>query len=179
MTTEVLIYGDGSCLGNPGAGGFGTVLILPTERIELIGGYKRTTNNRMELMALIKGLECLDSKFAGQDLSVVLCSDSKYIIDALNEGWAVKWRANNWKLSKGGMAKNSDLWGELLDLVGNYDAGALWIKGHAGERVQERCDELARAAADRAVKEGAEDVGYMKEQGSELPPAKQGALWVT
>ena len=117
------------------------------------GGYRLTTNNRMELLAVIKGLEALN-----QPCQVVLFSDSKYVVDAVEKGWAVKWRANGWMRNKREKAVNPDLWARLLELCGTHDVEFRWVKGHAGIADNERCDRLAVAAA----KQGnlAEDPGY-------------------
>ena len=139
----ITIYTDGACSGNPGPGGYGTVLKQGSHRKELSEGFKLTTNNRMEMQAVIKGLESL--KFDNSDVKVY--SDSKYIVDAVNKGWAQKWRANGWKRNKKEMAKNPDLWARLLDLLQKHTVEFIWVKGHAGNPENERCDELAVAAS--------------------------------
>lgn len=139
----ITIYTDGACSGNPGPGGYGTVLKQGSHRKELSEGFKLTTNNRMEMLAVIKGLESL--KFENSD--VKLYSDSKYIVDAVNKGWAKKWRANGWKRNKKEMAKNPDLWTRLLDLLEKHTVEFIWVKGHAGNPENECCDELAVAAS--------------------------------
>lgn len=135
---RVEIFTDGACSGNPGPGGYGVVLKYGTARKELSGGEAETTNNRMELMAAIVGLEALKEKCA-----VTLHSDSKYLIDAINLGWAVKWRENGWMRTKKDKALNSDLWERLLGLVELHEVELVWVKGHAGNPENERCDELA------------------------------------
>ena len=120
---------------------------------ELSGGYRLTTNNRMELLAVIKGLETLN-----RPSQVVLFSDSKYVVDAVEKGWAVKWRANGWMRNKREKAVNPDLWAKLLDLCAKHDVEFRWVKGHAGVADNERCDRLAVAAA--RGKNLAEDPGY-------------------
>ena len=138
----IIIYTDGACTGNPGKGGYGAVIIDGDRREELSGGYKLTTNNRMEMMGAIAALESLKS-----NSKVKLHSDSKYIVDAVNKGWAKKWQANGWRRNKKEMAKNPDLWQELLDLSKIHDVDFIWVKGHAGIAENERCDQLAVGAA--------------------------------
>ncbi len=139
----ITIYTDGACSGNPGPGGYGTILKQGPYRKELSGGYKLTTNNRMEMLAVIKGLEALK-----HDNSIVkLYSDSKYIVDAVNKGWAKKWRAKGWRRNKNKKAKNPDLWARLLDLLEQHQVEFNWVKGHAGNEENERCDELAVQAS--------------------------------
>ena len=138
----IVIYTDGACTGNPGKGGYGAVIIDGDRRQELSGGYQLTTNNRMEMMAAIAALESLKS-----NSKVKLHSDSKYIVDAVIKGWAKKWQANGWRRNKKEMAKNPDLWQELLDLCKIHDVEFVWVKGHAGIRENERCDRLAVTAA--------------------------------
>ena len=148
-----IIYTDGACTGNPGKGGYGAVIIDGDRRKELSGGYKLTTNNRMEMMGAIAALESLPS-----NSKVKLHSDSKYIVDAIVKGWAKKWQANGWKRNKKEMAKNPDLWQELLDLCKIHDVEFVWVKGHAGIPENERCDRLAVAAAQGSNL--ATDTGY-------------------
>ena len=138
----VTIYTDGSSIGNPGPGGWGAVLLAQGHRKELSGGYRLTTNNRMELMAVIESLRALKRPCA-----VTLYSDSKYVVDAVNQGWAQRWRANRWKRSKQGKALNPDLWETLLDLLEIHQVTFVWVKGHADTVENERCDRLAVAAA--------------------------------
>ena len=141
----IVIYTDGACTGNPGAGGYGAVIIDGDRRQELSGGYKLTTNNRMEMMGAIAALESLKS-----NSKVKLHSDSKYIVDAVVKGWAKKWQANGWHRNQKEMAKNPDLWQELLDLCKIHDVEFVWVKGHAGIPENERCDRLAVAAAQKS-----------------------------
>ena len=142
LEDTIVIYTDGACTGNPGKGGYGAVIIDGDRREELSGGYKLTTNNRMEMMGAIAALESLKS-----NSKVKLHSDSKYIVDAVVKGWAKKWQANGWRRNKKEMAKNPDLWQELLDLCKIHDVEFVWVKGHAGIPENERCDRLAVAAA--------------------------------
>ena len=141
---KVLMYTDGSSIGNPGPGGYGVVLLQGTHRKELSGGYRRTTNNRMELMAVIAGLEALKTP---SEVSVI--TDSKYVSDAVNLGWARRWRANQWKKNKREKALNPDLWEKLLALCDRHQVSFTWVKGHAGHKENERCDRLAVQAANQ------------------------------
>lgn len=136
------IYTDGACSGNPGPGGYGTILKYGDKEKELSAGYLNTTNNRMELRAVIAGLEALKEPCRG-----TVYSDSKYIVDAINQGWARRWRANNWKRNKKEKALNPDLWQQLLDLLEKHDFRFVWVRGHAGHPENERCDRLAVAAS--------------------------------
>ena len=138
----VTIYTDGGCLGNPGPGGYGVVLIYGTKRKELSGGFRRTTNNRMELMAAIRGLEALK-----HPCRVTLYSDSEYVVNAMKQGWARRWRDNGWRRNKKDKAVNPDLWERLLQLCETHQVSFQWVRGHAGTPENERCDELAQAAA--------------------------------
>lgn len=142
---KVTLYTDGACSGNPGPGGYGVVLLYGSHRKELCGGYRRTTNNRMELLAVIRGLEALKER-----CGVALYSDSRYVIDALAQGWARRWRANGWRRNRrGDPAINPDLWGRLLDLCDAHEISYHWVKGHAGDAENERCDQLSTAALAR------------------------------
>jgi ribonuclease HI len=139
---HVDLYTDGACIGNPGPGGYGVVLLYKNVRKELSGGYRETTNNRMELMAAIVGLRALKQK-----CKVTLYSDSEYLINALSEGWAEKWRENGWKRNKRRRAFNPDLWRELLRLCDYHEIEFKWVRGHEGNAENERCDKLAMGAA--------------------------------
>lgn len=140
---KVNIYTDGACRGNPGKGGYGTVLEYMGKEKELSAGYRLTTNNRMELMAAIEGLSALK-----EPCEVVLYSDSKYLVDAVNLGWAVNWRKNGWRKGDKHPALNPDLWEKLLLLLEKHEVTIIWVKGHAGHAYNERCDVLATTAAD-------------------------------
>ena len=135
---QIEIFTDGACSGNPGPGGWGAVLRYKQHEKELSGGEAETTNNRMELTALIAALEQLK-----EPCEITLCSDSKYVIDGLEKGWAKGWRARGWKKSDKSPALNPDLWGRLLDLCEGHVIHYKWIKGHAGHPENERCDRLA------------------------------------
>ncbi|MTV48119.1 ribonuclease HI [Heliobacillus mobilis] len=139
---EVVLYTDGACSGNPGPGGYGVVLIYGEHRKEMSGGYQDTTNNRMEMLAAIRGLEALK-----EPCRVTLYSDSRYLVDAVKQGWARRWKANNWMRNKKDPALNVDLWKKLLDLLDKHDVDFQWVKGHAGHPENERCDVLATSAA--------------------------------
>jgi ribonuclease HI len=153
LSKEVIIYTDGACIGNPGRGGYGVVLLSSGNRRELSGGFRLTTNNRMELLAAIEGLGALTERSA-----VTLHSDSRYVVNAMELGWAHKWRANAWHRTKTSLASNHDLWMRLIELAEVHDVAFRWVPGHAGVLENERCDRLAVAAAnshDLPV-----DVGY-------------------
>ncbi|WP_395151869.1 ribonuclease HI [uncultured Allofournierella sp.] len=135
---HIEIFTDGACSGNPGPGGWGAVLRYKQHEKELSGGEAETTNNRMELTAFIRALEQLK-----EPCHITFCSDSKYVIDGLEKGWAKGWRARGWKKSDKSPALNSDLWARLLDLCEPHTIEYKWIKGHAGHPENERCDRLA------------------------------------
>lgn len=137
----VTIYTDGACVPNPGAGGYGVVLLFGDRRRELSGGFRRTTNNRMELLGAIKGLEALK-----EPCGVTVYTDSQYVAEAMTKGWAARWRAQGWRRTKTEMAVNPDLWERLLDLCAIHGVRFVWVKGHAGNVENERCDALAGAA---------------------------------
>ena len=141
---EVIVYTDGACSGNPGPGGYGIVLMSGKHRKELSGGYRVTTNNRMELMAVIVGLQALKCPSI-----VTIYTDSKYIVDAVTKGWAKRWRANSWKRNKTDKAMNPDLWEKLLDLCDKHQVEFSWIQGHSSNIENERCDQLAVIAAQK------------------------------
>ena len=134
----VTIYTDGACSGNPGPGGWGAILEYMGHEKELSGGEKNTTNNRMELTAVIRALQALK-----EPCTVELYSDSKYVIDALEKGWAIGWRKKGWIKSDKKPALNPDLWDTLLTLVEKHDVRYHWVKGHASNPKNNRCDELA------------------------------------
>ena len=138
----VTIYTDGACLGNPGPGGWGAVLLFGDQRREISGGYRRTTNNRMELLAVIQALECLKTSS-----SVKVLTDSKYLHDAVNKGWLARWRRNGWQTTEKKPVKNRDLWLRLDALLETHKVRFCWVRGHAGDPENECCDRLAGAAA--------------------------------
>lgn len=135
---NVEIYTDGACSGNPGVGGWASVLLYEQHKKELYGNDKETTNNRMELTAVIEALKALK-----RPCNVTLYSDSKYVIDSINKDWVYKWEANNWIKSDRKPALNTDLWKELLALLELHRVKFVWVKGHNGNEYNERCDELA------------------------------------
>ncbi len=135
---KVEIYTDGACSGNPGPGGYGVVLLYGDHKKELSGAYANTTNNRMEIMAAIKGLAALK-----EPCQVTLYTDSQYLVNAITKGWVKKWQANNWMRNRNERAKNVDLWMALLELLEKHQVEWVWVKGHAENEFNNRCDELA------------------------------------
>jgi ribonuclease HI len=168
---QVTIFTDGAAVPNPGAGGYGVVLQFGPHRRELSGGFRRTTNNRMELMAVIVGLEALKER-----CKVTLHSDSQYIVNAVTSGAALRWRKNDWKFNPAGMkrAKNPDLWERLLAAYEKHEVEMVWVKGHAGLADNERCDTLAMAACKLADLPA--DPGYVEQTiekpAGDRPPEK-------
>ena len=140
----VEIYTDGACSGNPGPGGWGAILRYNGTEKELSGGEEQTTNNRMELTGVISALSALK-----ESCIVELYSDSKYVIDALEKGWAVSWRQKSWKKADKKPALNPDLWEKLLELTEKHEMRYHWVKGHADNEFNNRCDKLAVAERDR------------------------------
>lgn len=141
MTEElkaVTIYTDGGAEPNPGPGGYGVVLIYGDRRKELSGAFRSTTNNRMEILAAIAGLEALK-----KSCKVQLHSDSKYLVDAMTQGWVRRWKAKDWWRTKKEQAVNSDLWERLLALCDRHQVEFTWVKGHAGNLENERCDQIS------------------------------------
>lgn len=138
---KIDIYTDGACSGNPGAGGYGIVMLYKGVRKELSQGYRVTTNNRMEMLAVIKALECLK-----EPCQVTLYSDSKYVVDSITKGWVYGWEKRGWIKSDKKKALNVDLWERLLPLLEKHQVEFVWVKGHAENVENERCDELARGA---------------------------------
>jgi len=145
---EITIYTDGACSGNPGPGGWGAVLLYGNRIKEISGGEDNTTNQRMELTAVVEALRAL--KVTGWD--VVVHSDSAYIVNAFREDWIGRWQKNGWKNSKKEDVANQDLWKTLLALMDKNRVRIEKVKGHSGDRWNERCDELARNAINRGVK---------------------------
>ncbi|TAK34884.1 MAG: ribonuclease HI [Chloroflexota bacterium] len=139
---QIVIYTDGACLGNPGPGGYGVVILCDNQRKELSGGFRLTTNNRMEIMAAIVGLRELKDS-----CSVTLYTDSQYLSNAMSKGWAKRWRANGWMRNNKEKALNPDLWEQLLGLCDRHVVRFVWVRGHAGNRENERCDQLSWQAA--------------------------------
>jgi len=141
---EIQIYTDGSCKQNPGPGGWGAVLVYNGKEKELSGGEAGTTNNRMELTAVIRALEALK-----EPCRVILTSDSKYVCDGMGKGWAQGWKKRGWKKGDGSPALNPDLWDRLLALCEVHTVEFVWVKGHAGHPYNERCDTMAQEMAER------------------------------
>ena len=139
--SQVIIYTDGACSGNPGPGGYGTILQSGKHSRELSQGYRKTTNNRMELMAVIAGLQILT-----RACDVTLYSDSRYVVDAIEKGWAKSWKARGWKKADKQPAMNADLWALALEQLGKHKVKLVWVKGHASNPNNNRCDEIAVAA---------------------------------
>ena len=143
---KIEIYTDGACKGNPGPGGWGAVLKYNNHRKEISGFSPSTTNNRMEIFAVIKALEELKEPCA-----VDVFSDSQYVCNAVNKGWAKKWQAGGWMKNKKEKALNSDLWEKLLELLQIHKANFIWVRGHNGNKENERCDEMAVAAIEKNI----------------------------
>ena len=141
---EVTIYTDGACSGNPGAGGWGTILDYMGKRKELSGGEAQTTNNRMELTAVIEGLKALKVP-----CRVTVVTDSQYVANGINLGWAESWKANNWRKKDKKPALNPELWERLLNAIAPHSINYVWVKGHVGHEYNERCDALATSEADK------------------------------
>lgn len=141
---KVDIFTDGACSGNPGAGGYGTILRYNGIEKVISGGEAQTTNNKMELMAVISGLEALKVP-----CKVTIYTDSKYVVDGITLGRAESWRSKGWKKKDGKPAKNPDLWDKLLNLISKHEVEFVWIKGHAGHPENERCDSLAVAESEK------------------------------
>jgi len=141
---KVHIYTDGACSGNPGPGGYGAILKYGQAEKELSGGFANTTNNRMELMGVIVALECLKEPCAA-----VVTTDSQYVVNAIEKGWALKWKALGWMRNKKERALNSDLWERLLCAIEPHQVEFAWIRGHSGHVENERCDKLAVAASQK------------------------------
>jgi len=150
---DAVIYTDGGCSCNPGPGGYGAVIIADGKRTELSGGFRHTTNNRMELTACIEAL-----KHIQPGRSAVVHSDSQYVVNGISRGWAAKWRAQGWMRTKSDPAENFDLWNTLLDLCEQRSVRFVWVKGHAGNPENERCDELATQAS--AAKQPERDLNF-------------------
>ncbi|PJG83158.1 ribonuclease HI [Caviibacterium pharyngocola] len=154
MQKQIEIFTDGSCLGNPGAGGIGAVLRYKSHEKRLSKGYKLTTNNRMELLAVIEALNCLKEPCA-----VALYSDSQYMQDGITK-WIFNWKKNAWKTSAGKPVKNQDLWVRLDEAVQKHQICWHWVKGHSGHPENEICDQLAKQGAESP---NLEDTGYQPE----------------
>lgn len=156
---KVTIYSDGACIGNPGPGGYGVILLFNGTRKEMSGGFRHTTNNRMELLGAIEGLRALK-----EPCDVTVYSDSQYVVNGMRRGWAKNWRAKGWMRTADEPAKNPDLWAQLLDLADTHKVVFEWVRGHNGVRENERADRLAMKAAQGKDLRGDEGA---------LPPARR------
>jgi ribonuclease HI len=141
---KVVMYTDGACHGNPGPGGYGVVILKGQQRNEMSGGYRRTTNNRMELMAAIEGLRSLPERS-----DVMLYTDSRYLADAINLGWVNGWKKRNWRKSTKEKVLNVDLWKALIQQLERHEVTIQWVEGHAGVRENERADRISVQAAQK------------------------------
>jgi ribonuclease HI len=159
----VTIYTDGGCIDNPGPGGYGVVLLFGEVRKELSGGFRRTTNNRMEIMAALAGLRSLKCP-----CEVTLWTDSQYLQNSMMKGWAKRWRANGWMRNSKERAQNSDLWEQLLEVCAGHRVKFEWVKGHAGNTENERCDVLSTQAARQADLPADEGYEQKSTPGNEL-----------
>lgn len=157
---KVIIYTDGACLNNPGPGGYGAVLLWGKHRREISGGFQWTTNNRMELLAVIEALTSLK-----KECEVQLWSDSRYVVENINQGYVFRWKQNHW-MQANKRAANVDLWERLLPLLERHNVEFCWVKGHAGVEENERCDQLASQAA--RSEDLQEDEGYTEEEPASL-----------
>lgn len=155
MNEQIYIYTDGSSMGNPGPGGYAAVILYKEKRKEISGGFAKTTNNRMELLAVIEALKML--KFGAQGIPITIYTDSKYVADAIEKGWLKNWVKKNFHNKK-----NKDLWQQFLPLHAIYKSKFEWVKGHANNRENERCDILAKLAAGKPNLP--KDEGYEKEK---------------
>jgi ribonuclease HI len=141
---KVELYTDGACRGNPGPGGWGAILVYRGKEKELSGGEASTTNNRMELMAAIAGMSALR-----EPCQIVLTSDSKYLVDAINKGWLASWKRNGWRKADKSAVLNVELWQKIDSLLEIHEVSFVWVHGHTGHPYNERCDALATAYADK------------------------------
>ena len=144
---KIELYTDGACRGNPGNGGWGAILVYQGKEKELSGGEEVTTNNRMELMAAIAGMEALK-----EPCQITLTSDSKYLTDAINKGWLASWKKNGWRKADKSAVLNVELWQKIDELINIHNVEFVWVRGHAGHPYNERCDVLATEYADRFKK---------------------------
>lgn len=146
MEEKVIIYTDGACSGNPGPGGWGAILMYKGNKKEISGGMKNTTNNIMEVTAVIEALKCLKI-----ESNVSVYSDSAYTVNAFNQGWIYNWIKKGWKTASGEPVKNKELWQELYDLTKKHKVEFIKVKGHSDNEFNNRCDELARNAIKKMV----------------------------
>ena len=155
---KVVIYTDGACSGNPGPGGYGVILRYGDQVKEFFGGFRKTTNNRMEILAAIVGLESLSER-----CQVELYSDSKYLVDSITKRWVYRWKANGWKRNQKERALNVDLWERMVELCQKHSVEFRWVRGHDGEEDNEKCDELAvQASKDSNLPEDTQYLKFLK-----------------
>ena len=140
---KIVIYTDGACSGNPGPGGWGAILMYKDHKKEISGGNKETTNNIMEITAVIEALKLVKENF---EAKIEIYSDSAYVVNAFNNGWIYNWRKNNWKTASKEPVKNKELWEELYNLTKKHKVNFIKVKGHSDNEYNNRCDELARNA---------------------------------
>jgi ribonuclease HI len=152
MSSEhiIEIYTDGACSPNPGRGGYGIIIVQQQQKRELSGGFRKTTNNRMEILAAVEGLKEVTAG-QGDGLKITIFSDSRYLVDMFNEGHARRWRAKGWMRGPRDRAKNEDLWGQLLDLATGHQVRFVWVKSHNEHPENERCDQLAVEARQKGA----------------------------
>lgn len=165
-TKEVAIYTDGACRGNPGPGGYGIILVYKETKKEIAEGYRWTTNNRMELMALVKALSLLK-----EPCRLEITTDSKYLLGGIDEGWLESWKSKGWKTKQGSNVQNKDIWVKLDELLQPHITNFTWVKGHADNPENNRCDELAVIAAT----ERATSIDENYEALNPKPEAQQGS----
>lgn len=150
---NIMLYTDGACSGNPGPGGWSALLLIRTnlgkEPITIRGGEKHTTNNRMEISAVIEGLSFINKNIDAEDITITVYSDSAYVVDNVNNGHAANWKKNNWLKSDGSMAKNHDLWGMLLGYLENMNIKIEKVKGHSTDKFNNHVDKIAVSERDR------------------------------
>lgn len=156
---EVTIYTDGACRGNPGPGGYAAILIYQGRKKTISGGYRHTTNNRMEMLAVIEGLKALK-----EACKIQLFSDSKYICDAINKGWVTKWKKNKWRKKDAEKVKNADLWLQLDELLNDQQVKFIWVKAHSDNQLNNEAD-IAAVKASKKTAEFAIDTEFEKTSG--------------
>ncbi len=154
---KIIIYTDGSSRGNPGPGGYGTLMIYQDHRKELSGGFAKTTNNRMEILAALTGIESLL-----EPCQITVYSDSKYVIDTMDKGWIHGWKKKGWSRGPNKPLKNADLWQRMAEAIHGHQISWKWVKGHSGQPENERCDQLATEAAD--LRGNPKDSGFKPDQ---------------
>ena len=173
MAQPITIHTDGACSGNPGPGGFAAIIQIQSgQQLTVSGGDPHTTNNRMELSAVIEALEAIATVPTWQNAQITVHSDSQYVVKAFNEDWISGWTKNGWRTTKG-LVKNPDLWMRLLDLVRDQDVTYVWVKGHSGDPMNEACDQLAveQALFARTQPEYWTSAGNPKSRATSSPPA--------